>query len=381
MKSTTLLMLLVTLAHGESDGDYFPSSESDSEAGDEPRSKHIWRQVSEFEDTALDQATLLLSSSKDIIDNNPLDNLSDLRDIHEFSIDLRNYTDHEAIETSHTEASQEFNDHFDILPGMDTRDFNDTEFYSSEIADETSNDLHELNPELYEVVTSTPEDNESNTYDENELSDDHFDVGSSQDGMDRKYYQLLENIHKKIHQKMNTSESEEEVGEEIEEIHQEENDVMHPLISLRAIKPNSMRLAITPNPQKYDENAMVRLMYKRVPRNKPAHMKHLDDPIIEYIHLYRPDQEHFLSNLPRGKYIVCADYTTVEEITGKKVVLQHNCFETVVDRLDNNSLQGGVVGIIALAILCMVCCMGYAVYHRCIREETSSDEEMISAKH
>merc|ERR1711941_235725 len=141
-----------------------------------------------------------------------------------------------------------------------------------------SNDLHELNPELYEVVTSTPEDNESNTYDENELSDDHFDVGSSQDGMDRKYYQLLENIHKKIHQ--------------------EENDVMHPLISLRAIKPNSMRLAITPNPKKYDENAMVRLMYKRVPRNKPAHMKHLDDPIIEYIHLYRPDQEHFLSNLP-----------------------------------------------------------------------------------
>ena len=86
-------------------------------------------------------------------------------------------------------------------------------------------------------------------------------------------------------------------------------------------------------------------MYKRVPRNKPAHMKHLDDPIIEYIHLYRPDQEHFLSNLPRGKYIVCADYTTVEEITGKKVVLQHNCFETVVDRLDNNSELNAIIDV------------------------------------
>ena len=34
----------------------------------------------------------------------------------------------------------------------------------------------------------------------------------------------------------------------------------------------------------------VRLMYKRVPRNKPALMEHLDDPIIEYIQLYRLDQ-------------------------------------------------------------------------------------------
>ena len=43
----------------------------------------------------------------------------------------------------------------------------------------------------------------------------------------------------------------------MEEIHQEDNDVMHPLISLSAVRPNSMRLSITPNPKKYDENAMV----------------------------------------------------------------------------------------------------------------------------
>ena len=71
-------------------------------------------------------------------------------------------------------------------------------------------------------------------------------------------------------------------------------------------------------------------MYKRVPRNKPAKMKHLDDPVIEYIHLYRVDQEHFLTNLPMGKYIVCADYS----IEG--VVVQHNCFETFVERPDTN---------------------------------------------
>ena len=237
-----MLVMVTTIVQSESDeADYYPSPEP------EP-SKHIWRQVPEFDD----EATLLLSSSKDIIDNNPLDNLSDLRDIHQFSIDLSNYTDHEAIESEH-----EFNDHFDILPDMDTRDFNDTEIYPD--GETASNDLHDLNPDLYEVVTSRPEDNEANSYDENELNDDHFDPeGSSQEGMDSKYYTLLENIHKKIHKKMNNNTAKVKGEEEdMEEIHQEENDVMHPLISLSAVRPNSMRLSITPNPKKYDENAMV----------------------------------------------------------------------------------------------------------------------------
>ena len=88
-------------------------------------------------------------------------------------------------------------------------------------------------------------------------------------------------------------------------------------------------------------------MYKRVPLNKPAHINNLDDPIVEYIRLYRPDQEHFLSNLPRGKYIVCADYTMTDERTGTKIVLQHDCFETTVARLDSNSeleIQGELEG-------------------------------------
>ena len=93
---------------------------------------------------------------------------------------------------------------------------------------------------------------------------------------------------------------------------------------------------------------------------------------------------------------------------------QHDCFETIVDRLDTNELQGGVVGIIALAIFtlvimhrtyhlhyiltltfyayylhtylpistpCQVSCMAYAIYHRCIKMKAATDpEEIISSK-
>lgn len=324
----------------------------------------------------LDQATLLLSTPGDTaetadIHNNPLDNLSDLREIHQFHIDLSNYTDHLAVESSavHTEPAV-INDHFDILPDVDTRDFNHTGFYSGE-EEALDSEAAELNPALYEVVTSTAEENEQKTYDETLVDTEHFDGGSRQEGMDGKYYTLLENIHRKIHERMNQTEGE---GEEEAEVHHEDNDVLHPLISLTAIKPNSMRLAITP--KTYSKDAMVRLMYKRVPRNKPALMQHLDDPIIEYIQLYRLDQEHFLSNLPMGKYIVCADYTV------RGVIVQHDCFETIVDRLDTNELQGGVVGIIALAIFTLVSCMAYAIYHRCIKMKAATDpEEIISSKH
>ena len=97
---------------------------------------------------------------------------------------------------------------------------------------------------------------------------------------------------------------------------------------------------------------------------------------------------------------------------------QHDCFETIVDRLDTNELQGGVVGIIALAIFtlvnmhlpstlytnfnflcvllsthisthiyylpistpCQVSCMAYAIYHRCIKMKAATDpEEIISS--
>ena len=47
------------------------------------------------------------------------------------------------------------------------------------------------------------------------------------------------------------------------------------------------------------------------------------------VNLYKENQEHKLSNLPEGKYIVCAD----AQIDGK--VFQENCFETIITKLDN----------------------------------------------
>jgi len=287
----------------------------------------------------LGNSTVLLSH-QDLdqdLDNNPLDNLSDLRDIHQFDIDLTNYTDHEAVESDIEVPA--FNDHFDILPQMDTRDYHNS-------SEDTQNQRQQnltLNPALYDVVTSSPV--------EEEAFESDFDESS--EGMDEKYFTLLENLRKKI--------TAEKAAGKGREIHQEVNDVLHPLISLMSIKPNSMRLLV--KPKTLDINSKVRLMYKRVPRNKAAHRKHLDDPIIEIVPLYRYEQEHYIHDLPRGKYIVCGDHS-IED-----VIVEHNCFETIIDRLDTNELQGGVVCIIALAILVFLSCNCYAVYHRCIRSQ------------
>jgi len=293
----------------------------------------------------LGNSTVLLSH-QDLdqdLDNNPLDNLSDLRDIHQFDIDLTNYTDHEAVESDIEVPA--FNDHFDILPDMDTRDYHHNS--SEETQDHQQHNLI-LNPALYDVVTSGP------------VKEEAFesDFNKSSEGMDEKYFTLLENLRKKI--------TAEKAQVEDREIHQEVNDVLHPLISLMAIKPNSMRLLV--KPKTLDINSKVRLMYKRVPRNKAAHRKHLDDPIIEIVPLYRYEQEHFIHDLPRGKYIVCGDHSINE------VIVEHNCFETIIDRLDNNELQGGVVCIIALAILVFLSCNCYAVYHRCIRSREEAEQ-------
>jgi len=292
----------------------------------------------------LGNSTVLLSQQdlQQDLDNNPLDNLSDLRDIHQFDIDLTNYTDHQAVESDISVPA--FNDHFDILPQMDTRDYHNS---SEESQGQQPHQNRTLNPALYEVVTSVEE----------EAFDEEFEESS--EGMDEKYFTLLENLRKKITAKETSGSG------KGREIHQEVNDVRHPLISISAIKPNSMKLLV--KPKTLDINSKVRLMYKRVPRNKAAHRKHLDDPIIEIVPLYRYEQEHFIHDLPRGKYIVCGDHSILE------VVVEHNCFETIIDRLDNNELQGGVVCIIALAILVFLSCNCYAVYHRCIRTEEEGE--------
>ena len=128
-----------------------------------------------------------------------------------------------------------FNDHFDILPNMDTRDYHNS---SSEIVSQEQNST--LNPALYDVVTSATA----------EQQPVHTDFDESTEGMDEKYFTLLENLRKKIR-------LEEANGQgESREIHKEVNDVLHPLISLMAIKPNSMRLLV--KPKTLDINSKVR---------------------------------------------------------------------------------------------------------------------------
>ena len=183
----------------------------------------------------LGNSTVLLSH-QDLdqdLDNNPLDNLSDLRDIHQFDIDLTNYTDHEAVESDIEVPA--FNDHFDILPQMDTRDYHNS-------SEDTQNQRQQnltLNPALYDVVTSSPVEDEAFDSDFNE----------SNEGMDEKYFTLLENLRKKI--------TAEKAAGKGREIHQEVNDVLHPLISLMAIKPNSMRLLV--KPKTLDINSKVKV--------------------------------------------------------------------------------------------------------------------------
>jgi len=146
----------------------------------------------------------------------------------------------------------------------------------------------------------------------------------------------------------------------------------HPLVSLMKIEPHAMKLLV--KPRKFEPDTMVRLMYERVPRDKPALQQHLDDPVIEYVHVYRVEQEHYLTDLPMGKYIVCGE----AQINGE--VFQSNCFETSINRLDNNMLQGGVIAVIAVALLIVFCVILYAIYHRVVVSKKKDMERILQEK-
>ena len=87
---------------------------------------------------------------------------------------------------------------------------------------------------------------------------------------------------------------------------------------------------------------MVRLLYERVPLNKQPLLQHLDDPVIEYIHLNTSPHSHHINELPMGKYIVCG------EAMVKGDIYQSSCFETLIERLDNNSEYRPVSGSLIL---------------------------------
>ena len=106
-------------------------------------------------------------------------------------------------------------------------------------------------------------------------------------------------------------------------------DENHPMLKVIETKPHSMTLQI--KPKIYKPDTMIRLLYERVPLNKGPFMLHLDDPVIEIIPLPKQEESLVLSDLPMGKYIVCG------EAMVKGEVYQSSCFETRIERLDNNS--------------------------------------------
>jgi len=114
---------------------------------------------------------------------------------------------------------------------------------------------------------------------------------------------------------------------------------------------------------RYKPDTMVRLLYERVPAHRQPVLQHLDDPVIEYVQLTRRVQSHLLTELPMGKYIVCG------EAMLHGVVYQASCFETRIERLDNNTLQSGVKVLIVMAILAVTLvilyAVGFQVWNRC----------------
>lgn len=149
-------------------------------------------------------------------------------------------------------------------------------------------------------------------------------------------------------------------------------DISHPLLTLMKIQPHSMKLLIKPSI--FYPNTKVQLQYERVRHTRPPLLHHLDNPVKEIVNLYKEYQEHELSNLPVGKYIVCGD----AQINGQ--VFQKNCFETTINKLDNNQLQSGVIAVIAVALLIVFGVIVYAVFHKVIVSKRQGKERELQEK-
>jgi len=159
---------------------------------------------------------------------------------------------------------------------------------------------------------------------------------------------------------------------ETESAAKEAKGIAYPLLTLMKIKPHSMKLLI--KPEKFYPNTQVQLQYERVRHTHAPLLQHLDNPVREIVTLYGEYQEHELSNLPVGKYIVCGD----ARIHGQ--VFQKNCFETTIFKLDNNELQSGVIVVIVVALLIVCGVIVFAIFHKLVVAKRRNKERELQEK-
>merc|ERR1712066_733014 len=347
---------------------------------------------------AKDETLLTLSPSVDVIafsnytTNNPLDNLKDFPDTwhdqHEFSLsqnEAEGHNDQLAVESreggrqgvqvsttaSFSEAVQVVRvtlpAHAPTIPPAYSSLYHETSDHwhdhDHEEVEAVEEHSQNFNTNLYDVVT---DDKEGDNVEEEEAQEDVV-----VEDEDAAYENRLEELQRKYGSKMSKIDSEDF---RFSATHEHPHNYPHnkgrmedPLIMLMKIEPHALDLLV--RPRVFVPGTMVRLMYERVPRNRPPLLQHLDDPVIEYVPLHWPAQHHRLRDLPMGKYIVCG------EAHKEGHVVQANCFETIIDRLDNNMLPGGVVGVICVAIISIFLVIVYAIYYRVTRESRRSEKE------
>merc|ERR1712117_662495 len=355
---------------------------------------------------AKDETLLALSPSVDVIafsnytTNNPLDNLKDFPDTwhdeHEFSLTKNPEEGHDQLAVESREGGRQgvqvsttasFSEAVQVVrvtlpaqaptipPAYNNNNNNNNNIppaYSS-LYHETGNQWHDHDHEEVEAVEEHSKNFNTNLYDvvTDDNEGDNVAEEEAQDDVVVEDENRLEELQRKYGSKMSAVDSEDF---RFSATHEHPHNYPHnkgrmedPLIMLMKIEPHALDLLV--RPRVFVPGTMVRLMYERVPRNRPPLLQHLDDPVIEYVPLHWPAQHHRLQDLPMGKYIVCG------EAHKEGHVVQANCFETIIDRLDNNMLPGGVVGVICVAIISIFLVIVYAIYYRVTRESRRSEKE------
>ena len=99
----------------------------------------------------------------------------------------------------------------------------------------------------------------------------------------------------------------------------DEND--HPTLEVFDLVPHSLSLMIRNTKQRSE------LLYERVPEHREISIDSLHDPVVDFIQMNVTEQVKNLTQLPRGRYILCLKGELKEEI---------ECIEGRVKRVEGD---------------------------------------------